>query len=236
MKDLPPAESVEKFISCHGIKIPDYPGIIGRKIRRLLRAGTYEMREYTAVRALVGRDDVVLELGAGIGFMSTVAAKLCGAKSVQAVEANPALIPFIKSVHDANGVTNVTVTNALLAGRKSKPADFYVRKNVLESSMQPMPGDKDGKLVAVQKVAVHNINTVLKSLKPTVLICDIEGAEASLLPHADLGCLNIAIVELHPQWIGQSGVQAVFDVMHRFGLSYFPKRSNKKVVTFRKGW
>ena len=236
MKDVSPAEPLEKFITCHGIRIPNDPDIIGRKISRLLRAGSYEMREYQAVRALVAPDDVVLELGAGIGFMSTVAAKLCRARSVQAVEANPALIPFIKSVHDANGVSTVTVTNALLAGRKSKPADFYVRKNVLTSSMQPMPGDADGKLVAVEKIAVLNVNSVLKALKPTVLICDIEGAEATLLPQADLSCLNIAIVELHPQWIGQSGVQGIFDVMHRFGLSYFPKRSNKKVVTFRKGW
>ena len=236
MNDMSSPNPADTYIRCHGVQIPNDPAIISRRIRRLLRSGAYENREYEAVRALVGADDVVLELGAGIGFMSTVAAKLCRAGSVQAVEANPALIPFIKSVHQANGVSTVTVTNALLAGRKSKPVDFYLRKNLLASSMQPMQGDKEGKLIAVQKVAVQNINTVLKALKPTVLICDIEGGEASLLPLADLNCLNIAIVELHPQWIGQSGVQNVFDAMHKFGLSYYPKRSSKKVVTFRKGW
>lgn len=46
----------------------------------------------------------------------------------------------------------------------------------------------------------------------------------------------LAVIELHPRWIGQSGVQAVFDTMHRAGLTYFPKASEGKVVTFRRGW
>ena len=48
--------------------------------------------------------------------------------------------------------------------------------------------------------------------------------------------LRVAIIELHPQWIGQSGVQAVFDAMSKAGLTYFPKASESKVVTFRKDW
>jgi hypothetical protein len=69
-----------------------------------------------------------------------------------------------------------------------------------------------------------------------VLVCDIEGAEAELLPAGDWSGLRAAVVELHPQWIGQAGVQAVFDAMQRAGLTYFPRASQAKVVTFRKGW
>ncbi|MFV2002446.1 MAG: FkbM family methyltransferase [Paracoccaceae bacterium] len=236
MNDMAGNPVVENFVSCHGIRFPDDPGVISRRIRRALRTEGYENREYEAVRALVGPDDVVLELGAGIGFMSSVAARLCRAREVQTFEANPALISYIRSVHDLNDIKNVTVTNALLGPRARKPVDFHVRKNLLASSMSPLLGDRDGGVVSVEKVRVLGVNTVLKKLKPTVLICDIEGGEASLLPAADLSCLNIAIVELHPQWIGQAGVGAVFEAMRAAGLTYFPKRSNKKVVTFRKGW
>jgi hypothetical protein len=76
----------------------------------------------------------------------------------------------------------------------------------------------------------------LAEARPTVLVCDIEGAEATLLPEGDWSCLRLAVIELHPQWIGQAGVQAVFDAMHRAGLTYFPKASEGKVVTFRRGW
>ncbi|HID08424.1 MAG TPA: FkbM family methyltransferase, partial [Armatimonadetes bacterium] len=39
-----------------------------------------------------------------------------------------------------------------------------------------------------------------------------------------------------PQWIGQKGVQAVFDVLQSAGLTFFPKTSNKKVVAFLRDW
>jgi len=236
MNVMPAETDGPAYVRSHGLRFPNDPAIITRRIRRALRQDAYEKKEYEAIRALLRPDDVVMELGAGIGFMSTVASKLCAVKSVTAYEANPALIPYIASVHVANGVENVTVKNALLAGKKAKPVDFFVRKNLLASSMEPMQGDRDGGVVTVAKVPVENINTALKSIAPTALICDIEGAEAVLLPVADLSCLRLAIVELHPQWIGQSGVQAVFDSMHRAGLTYFPKRSNAKVVAFRKGW
>jgi hypothetical protein len=31
-------------------------------------------------------------------------------------------------------------------------------------------------------------------------------------------------------------VQAVFDAFAKAGLTFFPRRSNKKVVTFRRDW
>lgn len=236
MNEMPPDITPQNLIHSHGLLFPNDTDVLIPRTRQALRQNTYELREFQAVQALVNSDDIVLEIGAGIGFMSTVVAKICKAKSVEAYEANPGLIPYIHKTHQINEVTNVTVHNAVLAENQGEPVDFHVRRNLLASSLDPMQGDSDGGVLSVEKVPVHNINTVLKTLKPTVLICDIEGAEADLLPVADLTGIRCAIVELHPQWIGQKGVQAVFDTMHRAGLTYFPKRSNKKVVTFRADW
>lgn len=225
------------IIRSHGLAFPNDPAVLSPRIRRALRQNAYEKKEFEAISAIVRPRDTVMELGAGIGFMSTVAARLCKVRAVTAYEANPALIPYIRAVHAANGVADrVTVRNALLAGEAGDPVDFYVRKNLLASSMEPMQGDRDGGVISTASVPVEDINAALSDIAPSILICDIEGAEADLLPRADLSGLRAAIVELHPQWIGQSGVQAVFDSMHRAGLTYFPKRSNAKVVTFRKGW
>ncbi len=116
--------------------------------------------------------------------------------------------------------------------------NFYVRGNFLASSMEENPRGLKGQPTRVEKIEMRDIKTEFKRLKPTVLVCDIEGgAEAEILPAADLSCLRAAIVELHPQWIRQTGVQAVFDAMHKAGLTYYPpKRSDAKVVTFLKGW
>jgi FkbM family methyltransferase len=228
--------SAQKFIMSRGIRMPDNPKFITRKQRRLLRFGNYEIKEFEAVMKIVNREDTVIEIGAGIGFMSTIISKRKNARKVVAIEANPGLIPHIKAVHEANDVDNVDVINAVLGARKAAAVNFYVRGEFPASSLEDNVGDKHGGIVSVEKVPVLNINTLFKEVKPTVLVCDIEGAEASLLPAADLSCLRAAVVELHPQWIGQDGVQAVFDAMHRAGLTYFPRLSQSKVVTFKKDW
>lgn len=222
------------FIRSRGMKIPKHPQFTTGRVRGALREGTYENRECEAVLRVVREGDTVLELGAGLGYMSTLITTKKPGTRVHAFEANPALIPFIRQVHEANGVTDrVVVHNALLAPEASQAVPFYVRDNFLASSLDK---DATGGVIATHAIEVRGFGATLAELGPDVLVCDIEGAEADLLPAADLSGLRAAVVELHPQWIGQSGVQAVFDAMHRGGLTYFPKTSNAKVVTFRKGW
>lgn len=222
------------FIRSRGLKFPDDHKILPWRVRRSLNMRKYEEREADAVRKLIGPDDVVIELGGGIGFMSTLMARSCKAKAVHCFEANPTLIPYIERVYAANDITTATVTNALLGPRKGK-AVFYERQNFLGSSLEPNPKGASP-VVREHEVEVLNIKTVMNKIKPTALVCDIEGAEADLLPLADLSGLRVAVVELHPQWIGQAGTQAVFDAFQRAGLTYYPKTSDKKVVTFLKGW
>ena len=223
-----------QFIRSRGLKIPKHPDITRGQRRGALRDGLYERKECDAVMKVVQRGDVVLELGAGMGYMSTLMACKTPAEHIHAFEANPTIIPYIRSVHEANDVTNVTLHNALLAPEAGEPADFYVRKNFLASSLDRESGPDN--IISVEKVEVRSLPDTLAQLNPTVLVCDIEGAEAGLLGSADWSGLRAAVIELHPQWIGQEGVQSVFDAMQKAGLTYFPKASEAKVVTFRKGW
>ena len=85
-------------------------------------------------------------------------------------------------------------------------------------------------------VPVHDHKRVWKELKPNLLICDIEGAEVDLIPKLDLSQLRAAIIELHPQWIGTTGVNKVFQAFMDVGLAYYHRGSTNKVVAFRKFW
>jgi len=222
------------YIRSRGMRFPKHPQITTGRIRGSLREGTYEAKECDAVMRVVQAGDIVLELGGGIGYMSTLVACKKNIAHVHTFEANPALIPYIHSVHTANEVTNATVHNALLAPEAGDPVNFYVRRNFLASSMD---GDVEtDAITSTQQIEQRSVHKALADIKPDVLICDIEGAEAHLIPAADWSGLRAAIIELHPQWIGQKGVQAVFDTMHEAGLSYFPKASHAKVVTFKKDW
>ena len=68
------------------------------------------------------------------------------------------------------------------------------------------------------------------------VFADIEGAEASLLPMLDLTGLRGVMIELHPQYIGPLGVNAVFRAMMDAGLAYYARGSTQKVVCFRRNW
>jgi FkbM family methyltransferase len=226
----------DKVLRCRGLQFPNDPRFISQRTRRLLNTNQYEQREANAVRSLVKPEDICLEIGAGIGFMSTLMAKSCKAQQVHAFEANPAMIPYIERVHALNEVSDrIVVTNAVLGAEAAK-ATFYERKNFAASSLEEHPPGETSPLVATHDVPMLEIKTQMQAIAPSVVVCDIEGAEASLVPLMDLSTVRLGVLELHPQWIGKAGVQAVFDAFQAAGLTFFPKTSNKKVVTFLRDW
>lgn len=222
------------YILSQGMKFPKDRQFIRGQLRGALRDDRYEAKETRCALRLVRDGDTVMELGAGIGYMSTLVATRRRVKSVHAYEANPGLIPYIRAVHAANGVQNAHVVHAILGDRAGK-APFYVRRNLLASSMAPQDGDT-GAAVQNVTVAVHDAARALREIAPTILIADIEGAEATLLPQLDLSGLRGAMIELHPRMIGPRGVNAVFSAMMTAGLAYYARGSTQKVVSFRRAW
>lgn len=220
------------FVMSRGMKFPKHADLIQGRIRRALRQNSYEAKEAEAALRVVREGDVVIELGAGIGYMSTLVASKRAINSVHAFEANPHLIPYIQKVHAANGLDNAHVTHAILGKRKGE-VDFYVRDDLLASSMSVMEGEVDP---PATKVPVLNAKQVFKDLKPTVLICDIEGAEVDLIPALDMTGLRAAIIETHPQWIGPEGINKVFRAFMDAGLAYYHRGSHGKVLCFRDRW
>lgn len=215
-------------VTSHGVIFPtDMPPLFPR-IRNMLMQDNYEEKETQAAFKTIRPGDRVVEFGAGIGYMSAVIARNCNVSQVHAFEANPALIPCIRRVHSENALTNVTVHHAILGAERGR-RNFYVRRRFLESSTnrEPLEG-----ILHVAEVPVLPARETVSRLAPDVIICDVEGAELTLLPMLDLAGVRAAIVELHPQLMGLEGVKTVFDVMHGAGLIYTPRRSHAKVVTF----
>lgn len=220
------------YIQSGKLKFPKRPDVLPARIRRALRIGSYESKEAKSVLRVVREGDTVLEFGGGVGFISTLIGTNRKVKHIHVFEANSALAEYIGETHAANGIENATVHHAILGKRKGT-AEFYVRGSLIASSLD----HKDGAgVVRTETVDVRNVKSEMKAIKPDVLICDIEGAEADLIPLMDLSNLRAAVVELHPQWIGVDGVNAVFQAFMQAGLAYYPRLSNQKVVTFRRAW
>lgn len=234
MKEESPAKDpmTARFIKSHGMLFPKHRDLIQGRLRRMLRLNQYEAKETNAALRVVRPGDRVLELGAGIGYMSTLVAVKRQVESVHAFEANPHLIPYIQQVHAANGLENAQAIHGIL-GPEEGEVDFYVRPNILASSLSPLEEEVDPPAI---KVPVHAAAQVLRKVKPTVLICDIEGAEEELIPQLDLSGLRAAIVELHPQWSTPARINGVFAAFMEAGLAYYHRGSMNKVVAFRRDW
>jgi len=73
-----------------GVLLPLKHPLITAGIGKEIYFGDYERKEATIVSQRLTADDVVLEIGAGIGFLSAYCAKRIGSERVFAYDANPA--------------------------------------------------------------------------------------------------------------------------------------------------
>ena len=218
----------DEVIETSGVKVPFVPAIITPPIEKPMRNNRYEGGECAALRELLRPGDRVLELGAGVGLLSTVAATTEGVEMVVAVEANPEMIPLIKETHSLNGVDTVTLLNGIVAPEGGEPADFYLRADFWASSMEPdsRPFER------AVKVPRHGIGDLIARHDPTVIVCDIEGGELGLFDDADLSNVRLLIMEFHPKVYGNRRQEALVDLFARRGLQIVPVQTPTSVRRF----
>lgn len=205
-----------EVIETNGVKVPFIPDVITPKIERPLRNNRYEGGECAALRDILRPGDRVLELGAGIGLISTVAALTEGVQSVTAVEANPELIPVIRETHRLNGVATVDLRNGVVSSSARKKAPFYLRADFWASSMEP-----DSRPFRKKKhLPCFNIHALVAETRPTVIVCDIEGGEMGLFDGVDLSAVRAMILEMHPKVYGAETVEAISGLLEGQGLIF----------------
>lgn len=216
---------------CNGIRIPDRPEVFSPRIRRAIANGRYERIEASALKAILRPGDRVMELGAGIGYLSTLAAQAAEGVRVIAYEADPRLSQIIGEVYALNGVSErAAVRNQVLTPAARGRVPFYLRENFWSSSLDPA---REG---VIEEVSVETavFPTALAETRPDVFLCDIEGGEGDLLPAGDYASLRTAIVEIHTARIGAAAIRAVFDAFHGQGLAYDGLHSRGDVVVFQR--
>lgn len=214
-----------------GVCIPDDPEVITPAIRNAILAGVFEAREARRIPEVVQAGDRVLEIGAGIGFISTLLARQEGVRTVLAVEANPHLMDYMARLHAANGVRGVRRMNVVLSdAAETGSATFYLRRDFWMGSLMAGPNPHVGTV----EVPTRNFSALLRDEAITLIVCDVEGAESFLFDDADLGGVDRVFLELHDHITGLSGVGAVFRTLAAKGFVYDPRHSDGGVVLFRR--
>jgi len=168
--------------------------LISPRIRKIIASGEYEYPEIRLAMEQVKTNDIVLELGAGIGALSCMIMKNTPAAKYICVEANPALAPIIKKNHKINEIKGCEViAGAMSNDEHRQEADFYITEDFWASSLSRPPEFAEAK-----KVPVYLFNDILKKYRPTCIICDIEGGEFELFtPGVDFSSVKTVIMEVH---------------------------------------
>ncbi len=203
----------------HGVMLPVKHALVSPGIAREIYLGAYEAKEIEIISKRLAADDVVFEVGAGLGFLSAYCAKRTGSDNVFAYEANPDLIPLIRETHARNGVTP-TLTNALLA-KGDGEREFHLQDDFWASSAHR----SGGRSITVSQV---DLNSELGRVRPSFLIVDIEGGEAEFFAAAELSTVSKICVETHPEVLGDRVLSELFAglVAKGFALDFSLIRKN----------
>lgn len=220
----------DETIGVMGVRIPFVQDIITPKIERPMRNNRYEKGECLAVRELVRAGDRVLELGAGLGLVSAIAAQVEGVEKVVSVEANPDLIDLIRETHRINDISGIDLRNGVVAPVSCPAQDFYLRADFWASSMEP----DSRPYVSVASVPGLGLDSLLEEVQPTVLIADIEGAELELFDATRLEGVRTAILELHPKVYGEDGQAHIISVFEKMGFRVHPNYLKGSVWVFER--
>ena len=218
----PYSEIIETF----GIKVPFAEGVITPKIERALRRGNYESGECKTLQSLLSDEDRVLDIGAGLGLVSALAARIVGGSNVVAVEANPALLPVIRETYRVNEIEHVDLRHGMVSPTGDDSGTFYLRRDFWASSMEP----DSRPYVETVEVPGLRLGDLISEFKPSIVSCDIEGAELGLFDDADLSGVRHLIVELHPKVYGTTGVRRIVEALARHGFCRSPLCNGRSTV------
>ena len=191
------------------------------EIEEYIRRGNYEQSELRALRKHLEPDDVVLELGAGIGFISMQCAQVVGAERVFAYEANPALESHIRRNYELNGV--FPKLEICVLGDRAGEIDFFVEEDYWASSTI-----RQSPTARRIRVPVRPLNDAIRRVNPSFLIVDIEGGEYDLLEQIDFYNIRKLAMELHRHTFEQARIDAIHGRLANAGFINDPEYTRKR--------
>lgn len=211
----------------HGVRVPIGSDEVSPEIWDALQSGRYEANEARHIPRAIRRGDRVLELGAGIGVITSIIASVQAVR-VWSFEADPQTTLLAQRVIDQNCKDNVTLSNGMLAAGPPTKATFYRRADFWMSSRFPEQGPYE----SMFEITSNNIDHFIETHHINAVVMDVEGAELDILQRASLPGVERVFLELHDHLYGLAGVHAIAKAMSCKGLIYDPRASSGPCVLY----
>ncbi|MEM8789714.1 MAG: FkbM family methyltransferase [Pseudomonadota bacterium] len=215
-------------VTLSGVTMPLDTDLMRGGVLTAMRDGSYERGEVTALAALLKPGDRVLDLGSGFGLTATFAAKSAGVDRVVTFDANPRVAPHLARMQALNGVAFEARQGVLIPGRRAGTRRFFLRPLIWGSSLS----DQAAIAGTPVEVLAHPAAPLMHDLRPSLISCDIEGAEVDLLPRLDLSGVRALVIEQHPQVVGARALGALRAHLRRAGFAPRPDLAHDDVEAY----
>lgn len=212
-------------IEYFGVKLNVSDNLISDKIKGIVYDYRYERKEIEILTKVLDQEDKVLDIGAGMGFISIFCAKVLGDNKVCSIEANPRMLPLIEKNCEINNVS-LLVHNVILSN-ENITSDFYIEKDFYSSSELKRSSD-------AIKISVDKVDASGKDFADyNFVILDVEGGEFDFFNDVALTPkVNKLMVELHPHVIGHEKVNHVIRMIMGKGFLLDVNLSGSSVYYF----
>lgn len=161
------------------------------------RTGCWEEDVAQAIERHLRPDDTFLDLGAGVGYFSLIAAPLC--RRVVAAEADPAVASLLKENANLNGISNIDI-HAVAVANKSGPA--HLTPDSLVNPGRAYLGETG------QEVGAQRLVDLLGHCQPQFIKADIEGLEYAVFADspAIMRAARVVVFEASPAQCARYGI------------------------------
>ena len=193
------------WVEIAGIRLVPPPDV-DAAVLAAMQSGRYEEPEMRALAATLRADDVVMELGTGIGLLSAWCARRIGSDRVFTFEANPELEAQIRQTYRLNGVS--PQLQMCMLTEHAGEQEFFIHEAFWASSSEPGVGT-----ARAVRVPTLPLNEQIRRIDPSVLVMDIKGGEHALMAFIDLHRITRVVAEIHERQLGRDRVDAI---MRRF--------------------
>ena len=199
-----------------------------------LYSDQYEIKERRIVEQRLRPDDIVLELGSGVGIVTITCCQIAGSERVHTVEANPRLEPILRRNFELNGVAPRLLMAMISSSDES--GDFHASDFFLSSSCNEFAARATRGQVECRTVPAVALQRVLDEIRPTFLVVDIEGSEMEFLnPEVDLSSVERICLEVHPAKIGDEQTSRLIENLIQRGFWLSLTQSEGVVLYFERG-
>ena len=192
--------------------------------KQLILDGIRERRSTRIMEQFIRPDDVILELGANIGYYVLIESTVLSDKGyIYAVEPGPENVERLKKNIALNDISNIEVSHMAMSNRKGTARLYFGQACNLHSLIESS-GDPDAKYVEVR---TDTVDSFLKDKKPiTFLRMDVEGYETEVI-HGMKETLESPqfkrmFVEIHPHRVSTEKMQEFLQTLadHGFEIAH----------------